>query len=45
MITIQGSDKSFHATWDCTRQEYKVYKDGKYIITKHCFKDIKAYLK
>lgn len=30
--------------WSCRKQAYTVYKDGKYIITKYRFSDVKPYL-
>ena len=44
MISLECKNKSFEVVWDCNKQSYFVYKDGKYLITKYCYRDIKSYL-
>lgn len=44
MKMLEGKNKSFKVVWDCNKQSYLVYKDGKYLITKYCYSDIKSYL-
>jgi hypothetical protein len=43
-MIITGKDKSFHAEWNPTTQEYKVFKGERFIIKLFRFDLVKNYI-
>ena len=40
-----GENKGFQIYFDCTKQSYSVFKDGKFLIgNKYRYSDVKCYL-
>ena len=39
-----GKNKDFTVVWNCDKQTYNVYKNGKYLINGHRFSEVKSYL-
>ena len=44
LIVLTGANKSFHATWDATKQRYSIYKDNKFLKYTYSAKDVKNYV-
>ena len=43
-MIITGKNKDFHADWNCTKQEYRVFKGERYIITLFNMSLVKNYI-
>jgi len=43
-MIFTGKNTDFLAIWNCQKQSYTVYKNGRFMVTKYRFADIQSYL-
>ena len=43
-MKLKGNDSAFHAVWNATKQEYRIFKNNKYLITVFKYSHAKPYI-